>query len=210
MKKIKEFEAIDVYPVISSEFCLSRPPLDILKSVADGGAKVVQLREKNMTKKEIFKLALKYREITDSYSMLLILNDHIDIALACGADGVHLGQDDLPIETAVKLAPELIIGSSTHSIEEAVEAQNAGASYINIGPLFPTGTKSLPMDALGIETLKKVLPYVHVPFTVMGGIKARHIPELIQAGARRIAMVTEITAAEDVSSRVQELRTLWH
>lgn len=209
MKKIKEFESVDIYPVISSEFCLSRPPLDILKSIADGGAKVVQLREKNMTKKEIFKLALKYREITNSYSMLLILNDHIDIALACSADGVHLGQDDLPLEAAVKLAPDLIIGSSTHSIEEAVEAQKAGASYINVGPIFTTGTKSLSMDALGLETLKQVIPYVHVPFSVMGGIKARHIPELLQAGARRIAMVTEITAAENVTKRVRELRALW-
>ncbi len=207
--RIDKFKAIDIYPVISSEFTNGRPVLDILKAIADGGAKIVQLREKNLCRREIFKLAEAYRKITAEYDMLLIMNDHVDVAMAVDADGVHLGQDDFPVEAARRIAPDLLIGNSTHNVPEALEAVNAGSGYINIGPIYNTNTKSVACGAVGLEMLKEVSEKVNVPFSVMGGIKEHHIRELLECGATRIAMVTEITQAEDVKAKVLQLRSYW-
>lgn len=208
-EKMEAFSHVDVYPVISSEFTNGRDVLYVLRQIAEAGAGIVQLREKNKTKAEIYRLALEYRRITAQFNMLLILNDHLDIALATDADGVHLGQDDLPLEPAKKLGADIIIGNSTHNLEEALAAKAAGADYINIGPIYPTGTKNVACGAIGLETLKHVSAQVNMPFTVMGGIKARHIPGLLACGARKIAMVTEITQAEDIRARTAELRNLF-
>jgi thiamine-phosphate pyrophosphorylase len=208
-EKMDAFSNIDIYPVISSEFTNGRDVLDVLRQIAEGGAGIVQLREKNKTKAEVYRLALEYRKITAQFNMLLILNDHLDIAMAAGADGVHLGQDDLPLEPAKKLGYNLIIGNSTHNLEEALAARAAGADYINIGPIYPTGTKAVACGAIGLETMKTIAARVNMPFTVMGGIKARHIPGLLACGAGKIAMVTEITQAEDIRTRTAELRSLF-
>jgi len=203
------FSEVDIYPVISSEFCLGRDPVEVLKQIADGGAKIIQLREKNIDKTSIAKLAEVFRKITSEYKMLMIMNDHVDIALGAGADGVHLGQDDTPLIEAREVAPELILGVSTHSEGEALEANKNGASYINIGPIYATGTKSLSIQPLGTDAITELSPLIDIPFTIMGGIKARHIPELIALGASKIAMVTEITEAENIRERVCELRRLF-
>ena len=208
-EKMDAFSHVDIYPVISSEFTSGRDVLDVLRRIGEAGAKIVQLREKNKTKAEVYRLALEYRKITARFNMLLILNDHLDIALAVDADGVHLGQDDLPLEPAKKLGSGLIIGNSTHNLEEAFAARTAGADYINIGPIYPTGTKAVACGAIGLETMKTIASRINMPFTVMGGIKARHIPELLACGATKIAMVTEITQADDIRARVTELRSLF-
>jgi thiamine-phosphate pyrophosphorylase len=207
-ERIERFTNIDIYPVISSEFTLERDVLEVLRQIAAGGAKIVQLREKNKTKREILALARKYRRITSEYGMLLMINDHLDIALAVGADGVHLGQDDLPIRVARELAPDLLLGCSTHNFEEIAEAEASGASCINIGPIFTTSTKAVNCGALGIDYLKQAASRTKLPFSVMGGIKEQHIPELLAAGASRIAMVTEITQAPDITAQVRRLRSL--
>jgi thiamine-phosphate pyrophosphorylase len=207
-QRIAAFNGIDIYPVISSEFCAGRDPVFVLEQIAEGGAKIVQLREKNINKRALGLIACEFRKICDRYGMLLIINDLVDVALDVGADGVHLGQDDLPLEMARKTAPDLIFGISTHSRQEALAAQANGADYINIGPIFNTQTKSLKMAALGVEIIREIAPLLHIPFTVMGGIKARHIPELLSAGARKIAMVTEITANEDIAAKVAALKKM--
>jgi thiamine-phosphate pyrophosphorylase len=207
--RIAAFANIDIYPVISSEFTNNRPVLSVLEAIAAGGAKIVQLREKNMSKLEVYKLALKYREITAAHNMLLIINDHVDIAMACGADGVHLGQDDLPISAARRISKDLIFGSSTHDPAEAAEAIATGADYINIGPVYPTNTKAVACGVVGIDMVKKVSSMIDIPFTVMGGIKEKNIPELLSIGATRIAMVTEITQAENICEKTKQLRACW-
>jgi thiamine-phosphate pyrophosphorylase len=203
------FSQIDLYPVISSEFTNGRDVIEVLQQIAAGGAKIVQLREKNLSKAAIYQLALKYRKITADNNMLLILNDHLDIALAVQADGVHLGQDDLPLTAARGLTTQLILGSSTHNLAEAKQAIANGADYINIGPIYATQTKQLSYDSLGLETMHQVAAEVNIPFTVMGGIKEHHLDELINLGARHIAMVTEITQAADITARVKQLRSHW-
>ncbi|MDR0933190.1 MAG: thiamine phosphate synthase [Victivallales bacterium] len=208
-EKRTAFESSDIYPVISSEFCLGRSVVEVFRAVAEGGAKVVQLREKHQGKKALYELALECRSIANQYGVLLIINDHVDVALSAGADGVHLGQDDLSVEAARSLSETLWIGNSTHNLAEAIQAQEAGADCINIGPIYPTQTKEVGYDALGVEQLKLIAPHVHIPFSVMGGIKACHIPELVSAGAMHIAMVTEITQADDVAKKVRTLRELF-
>ncbi|MFA6294401.1 MAG: thiamine phosphate synthase [Victivallales bacterium] len=207
-KRLAAFDKIDIYPVISSEFCAGRDPLYVLEQIAEGGAKIVQLREKNKSMAELVTLACEFRRICDRHGMLLIINDLVDVALAAGADGVHLGQGDLPIGAAREAAPEMIFGISTHSAEEALKAQSAGADYVNIGPIFNTQTKSLTMAALGVDVIGEIAPLLHIPFTVMGGIKSGHMPELLSAGARKIAMVTEITANENIAAKVRDLRKM--
>lgn len=208
-ERAEALKHIDLYPVISSEFTLGRPVTEIFRACAEGGAKIVQLREKHAGKRELFRLALECRKIADRYGMLLMIDDHVDVALASGADGVHLGREDLPVAAARKIAPELLLGVSTHNLAEAREALSGESDYLNVGPVFPTSTKEVGYPAVGTEELSRIIPELNKVFTVMGGIKARHVPPLLDIGARRIAMVTEITQAENVAARVRELRSLW-
>lgn len=203
--RLEAFRKIDLYPVISSEFCNEYSSVEMLKMVADGGAKIVQLREKNMPLKELLKTAEKYRRITDRYGMLLMINDRIDVALAVNADGVHLGQEDFPLVNAVAAAPQLLFGVSAHSKKEAFVAEQQGAGYVNLGPIYPTKTKENVCDPLGAGIINEVAPKLVIPFTVMGGIKECHIEGLVALGARRIAMVTEITRAENPARKTAEL-----
>lgn len=208
--RMERLRKADLYLVITNEFTAGRGTLRVLEESADAGIRIVQLREKSVSAKELCSIAEKFRKICDRYDILMIMNDHIDIAAICGADGVHLGQDDLPLEYAVRLAPEMLIGRSTHSREQALEAQAGGAAYVNLGPIFPTQTKNTPVHPLGLEVIRETRKDLHIPFSVMGGIKAHHIPTLLSEGARLIAMVTEITQAPDIGSRVRELRALWN
>ncbi len=204
-ERAEAYRNATLYPVLSSEFTLGRPVPEIFEAAARGGAKIIQLREKNKGMKYLYELAVACRPIANAYRILLIIDDHVDIALAARADGVHLGQDDLPIEAARSIAPDLWLGNSTHNLEEALAAKRAGADCINIGPIYPTQTKSVQCGALGVEAIRTIAPQTGLPFSVMGGIKQRHFGELIAAGAEHIAMVTEVTQAPDVEERVRSL-----
>ena len=209
-KRLAKLRQADLYVVITEEFTAGRGTLRVLEEAADAGVRIVQLREKHLSGKDLFRRAEQFRKICDRYDILMIMNDHLDIALMCGADGVHLGQDDLPLAESAAFAPELILGRSTHSRAQALEAQSQGAAYINLGPIFPTQTKSTQVQPLGIGIIRETRADLHIPFSVMGGIKAHHIPGLLAEGARLIAMVTEVTQAPDIGKRVRELRALWN
>ena len=200
------FQQVDVYPVTCEELSGGRSNLEVLEAVIRGGAKIIQLREKEYQKKDLYHLALKFREMTARDGVLLIINDHVDIALAVDADGVHLGQEDLPVQVAKKLAPELLIGASTHSLEQALQAEKDGADYINIGPIFITKTKAGVESSLGPEAIARISPQIKVPFTVMGGINEENLELVLAKGARRVAMVTAITRAADIAAKVRSLR----
>jgi thiamine-phosphate pyrophosphorylase len=205
-ERMAVFENTDLYVVITEAFCAGRPPIEVLAKVMDAGVRVVQLREKDMTDKALYERALKFREMSARENALLIVDDRIDIALAIGADGVHLGQDDFPVEAARSLAPELITGCSTHSVHEAVAAQSAGADYVNIGPVFATQTKSGSIHPLGPEAIEAVAPHLTIPWTVMGGIKASNIDLVLERGAKHVAVVTGVTEQDDVVAACVALR----
>ncbi len=200
------FQQVDVYPVTCEELSGGRSNLEVLEAVIRGGAKIIQLREKEYQKKDLYHLALKFREMTARAGVLLIINDHVDIALGVEADGIHLGQDDLPLTVARQLAPELLIGASTHSLEQALQAEKDGADYINIGPIFITKTKEGVESSLGPEAIARISPQIKVPFTVMGGINEKNIDQVLAEGVRRVAMVTAITKAPDIAAKVKSLK----
>ena len=203
-ERVEAFKKASVYPVVTTDFCAGRNPLDVIRSILEGGAKVVQVREKTMCDRDYLNLLKEARKLTDDFGALLIADDRLDAALLADADGVHLGQDDLPCAEARKIAPQLFIGVSTHNRDELLAAQRDGCSYLNIGPIFPTGTKSLPMNPLGLETLSELAPQVKVPFSVMGGIKFSHLKTLRSHGCLHIAAVTAFTQAENPAAAVRK------
>ena len=207
-ERMELFKSSDLYPVISSEFCNGRSVCEILSGIASAGAKIVQIREKNISDLAMFELVKRCKEITDRYGMLLIVDDRLDIAMAAGADGVHLGQEDFPLAEARVLAPEMLLGASTHNVEEIRKALAEGCSYLNMGPLVPTNTKSGACGELGLDRIEELKKFVHCPYSVMGGIKEHHLALLSGKGYKHIAMVTEITQAGDVASKVKELRKI--
>ena len=205
-ERIEAFRAIDVYPVVTSEFCLGRDPADVVASLLASGVRIVQMREKTMPDGEFVRLLRRVRELTWDHGALMIVDDRVDAALIAEADGVHLGQDDLPLADARRIAPELLLGVSTHNEDEIRVAQDGGCSYLNIGPIYPTQTKKLACKFLGVDLLRRLAPTVRVPFTVMGGIKFDHLPELKAAGARHVAAVTAFTQAPDPGAEAARWR----
>lgn len=200
------FEQVDIYPVTCERLSNGRSDLEVLEGVMRGGARIIQLREKGLCTKDFYRLAEKFRERTAAAGVLLIINDKVDVAVAVGADGVHLGQDDLPIRAARRIAPDLLIGASSHDIEEALRAQEEGADYVNLGPIFPTETKEGAGHFLGPDAIGRIAPKLAIPFTVMGGIKETNIGEVLSRGARRVAVVTAITQAPDIARAVRDLK----
>ncbi|TKJ41259.1 thiamine phosphate synthase [candidate division LCP-89 bacterium B3_LCP] len=197
----------DLYPVTCEKLSNGRTNLEVLDELIAGGAKVVQLREKDLSDRDFFELATEFRRRTFQAGMTLIINDRVDICRAVEADGVHLGQDDFPLKTARRmLGPQTIIGVSTHSIEEAVQAEKEGADYINVGPIFATQTKEHTGTPVGIELFRKVNDLVNIPITVMGGIKLENLQQVLDAGVKRVAVVTGIISSDDIAIAVREFR----
>ena len=204
-ERLDRFVKIDLYPVTSASCSNGRTSEYIVEQVVSAQCEIVQLREKSLSKREYYQLANRVRQI--SSDILLICNDHVDVALAVGADGVHLGQQDLPIRAARALAPNLLLGASTHSLEEALTAQQAGADYVNIGPIFPTKTKEGLNRFLTPQAILRIAPHLSIPFTVMGGINQDNIDEVLRAGARRIAVVSAITKDPQPARAAADLRS---
>ncbi len=168
----------------------------------------MQLRVKDGPAYEFLQLALEVRELTAAAGCLLIVNDRLDIALACGADGVHLGQEDLPLAAAKKLMASHLIGISTHTVEQAVEAERGGASYIGFGPIFGSMTKETGYSARGLAMLGEVRQAVKLPLVAIGGITESNVLSVWQAGANAAAMISELIAADHPAEKVRRVLAL--
>ena len=203
-QRLRKFiEEVTLYPVSCERLARGRDDIAWLDGVLAGGAKIVQLRDKESGTLRLLEKARIFRRKTLEAGALFIVNDRVDIALVSGADGVHLGNSDLPAAEVRALAPELIIGVSCNSEEQAATAENRGASYFNIGPLYATQTKEGLSTFLGPAAIQSFSGRSALPFTVMGGIKKGHIPELIAMGARRLAVVTALTCADDIAAETK-------
>jgi len=209
-KRMAVFEESDLYVVITEAFCAGRRAVEVLDGCLAAGVRLIQCREKDLDSRDLHALALVFRERTRAAGALLIIDDRLDVAQAVGADGVHLGQRDLPVAAARRIAPKLIIGASSHSLDEALVAQAGGASYVNIGPIFETQTKSGSSGPVGPGMIDVITPHLGVPFTCMGGIKIDNVHEVLARGARHVAVVTAVTAAPDVRAAAEELRNAIH
>lgn len=204
-RRMAAFERADLYVVITESFCAERSALEVLAQVLEAGVRLVQMREKALSDRNLYERAVAFRRVTSAAGALFIVDDRVDIALAAGADGVHVGQDDLPVSLVRRLAPELIIGASTHNLEEALAAQDAGASYVNLGPIFATQTKPTTVP-FGPEMIAGIAPRLGIPWTTMGGIKSSNIDQVVALGARHPAVMTAVTAAQDAAGAARKLR----
>jgi len=199
-----------IYGITAEEYSLGRSNIEVVKAMIKGGIKIIQYREKdNKTLREKFKECRKIRELTRKNNVLFIVNDHIDIARLAGADGIHLGQDDIPIKEARKIFNG-IIGLSTHSAEQARKAVKDGADYIGAGPIYHTKTKKNVCAAVGLEYIKYLAGNIRIPFVAIGGIKEHNIREVIALGAKTIAVVTEITGSRDIPGKIKRLHDCFH
>jgi thiamine-phosphate diphosphorylase len=175
----------------------------------DGGVRLLQLRAKSLTSREFLRLAVEARELTRLANCRLVINDRLDVALACGADGVHLGQEDLPLQGARKLVREKIIGISTHDVAQARQAERDGADYIGFGPMFGTQTKDTGYAARGVTMLAEIRQAVKLPIVAIGGITEANAREVWQAGADSVAIISDILSASEIAIKVERILSLY-
>jgi thiamine-phosphate pyrophosphorylase len=181
--------------------------LSDVQSAVEAGVEAIQYRSKTKTTKLMYEQALQLKQA--SAGALFIVNDRLDIAQAIDADGVHLGQDDMPCDIARKiLGPNKIIGISTHSLEQATQAQKQGADYIGFGPVFATSTKK-NANPVGIDLLKKVRKQVMIPIVAIGGIDINNASELLNAGADCVCAISAVVTKNDVAAEIMKFQKLF-
>ncbi len=207
--KLKEFKKENIYCITAEKFSCGKSNIEVVKQMLSAGIKIIQYREKYKSFKEKLNECLIIRKLTKKKKAILIVNDHPDLCLMVKADGVHLGQDDYPVKYVRKfLGRNYLIGISTHSPEQYKKAVKDGADYAGVGPLFETHTKDNVMAPVGISYLKWVVKNQQIPFVAIGGIKEWNIKEVIDAGAKCICLVTEITGAKDIKQKICNLKSI--
>jgi len=205
---LKSLGEIRLYCFSPGSLLRNRDPLELVAAQIRGGADVIQLREKEASKRSRLELGAKLRDLTRQEGVLFIVNDDVDLALILDADGVHLGQEDIPIEAARPLMKEKIIGLSTHSLRQVEKAVASGADYIGVGPVFETGTKMDREALVGLDLLRKIKDTCPVPYVAIGGIGEENIESVIAAGCRRVAVIGNILLARDVEDQCRKLRSV--
>lgn len=179
--------------------------LEQIEEALKGGITCLQLREKEMEQEEFLEEAKQVKMLCEQYQVPLIINDNVEVALTCGADGVHVGQEDMPVSEVRRLVgDDMWIGVSAHSVEEAMEAKKQGADYLGVGSMFQTGTKKNAV-ATEFETLKHICESVDIPVVAIGGIKESNIEQLKGLGMSGVAVISAIFAAEDVEATTKKL-----
>ena len=179
-----------------------------VEQALQGGVSTIQLREKNLSDEEFFKEAMEIKELCKKYNVPLIINDNVEVAIKCGADGVHVGQEDMEAsKVREKVGPDMIIGVSAHNVEEARRAVSNGANYLGVGAVFSTSTKD-DVDVLKKETLKDICLAVDVPVVAIGGINQDNIVELKGTGVDGVAVVSAIFSSENIVETCKKLRKL--
>lgn len=199
----------DLYCITAEEYSLGRSNVDVVSHLINAGVKIIQYREKEKCMAQKYDECLQIRKMTSDAGVTFIVNDHVDLAMAVHADGVHVGQDDLPVSEIRRVTGgKMIIGLSTHSPEQAKLAVKEGVDYIGVGPVFKTYTKKDVCDPVGFEYLEYVAANMDIPFVAIGGIKEHNLGEVISRGASCVAMVTEIVGADDIGNKIKNLRNI--
>lgn len=195
-----------VYLVTDRGLARGRTTFEIVRAAVQGGVSCVQLREKLSGTREFIEEALAIRSLLADHGVPLIINDRVDVALAVAADGVHLGQSDMPLHMARQLVPpEMIIGISAESVDDAISAQKNGADYLGVSPIYGTPTKTDTAEPLGLEGLKAIRSAVDLPLVGIGGLNAGNAEAVIRNGADGVAVVSAIVAADDPEAATRDL-----
>ena len=198
----------DIYGITGEEFSKGKNTIAVVKEMMDAGIKVIQYREKNKTKLQKYNECVAIRRLTQEKGVTFIVNDDLDIAITVKADGIHIGQDDIPIEEVKKLSGSMIVGLSTHNPEQALHAVTMGADYIGVGPIFHTTSKKNPEHSDGLEYMKWVSENIKLPHVAIGGINELNIKEVKEAGGKCFAMISELVAVPDMADKVRSIRAL--
>jgi thiamine-phosphate pyrophosphorylase len=196
---------LSLYLITDRHQTLGRNLLTVLEEAIRGGVRAVQLREKDLSAKELYALAQEVRKLTEVNGVKLFINDRVDVALAVEADGVHLGQQGLPPQVVRRLIGNKLMGVSTHNLQEAQRAQDSGADFITFGPLFFTPSKAPYGKPVGLHALKEVRRSISIPILGLGGIKKDNVREVLMAGADGISVISAILSAPDVYQAAKEL-----
>ena len=201
--KIKRLTGL--YVIIDTQALKGRNPVEVASQAIGGGARIIQLRDKNLSKIELLAVAEQLKKLCNKHNVLFIINDYLDLALAVDADGLHLGQDDLPVKAARKLLPlNQIIGCSARTIDRAVAAQSDGADYIAIGSMYPTPSKE-EAEVVGVKRLHQIRQAVAVPLVAIGGITSENISEVIAAGASAAAVISAVLNTDDPGKATRQI-----
>jgi thiamine-phosphate diphosphorylase len=180
-------------------------PVALAEILLEAGARIMQLRLKDAPGRDFLAAARAIAEMCRKHGAILIVNDRVDIAILAGAQGVHLGQEDLPLEAARRIAgPDRIIGISTHNLEDARAAENGGADYIGFGPMYAGGLRNNPAG-MGLDRLREIRAAVKIPIVAIGGITAARIPETLAAGADAVAIITDVVTAPNIGAKVRSI-----
>lgn len=197
-----------LYVIVDPAAARGRDLAQIAAQAIRGGADAIQLRDKTGSVRQVIEQAERLLAVTRPAAVPLIINDRIDVAAASGADGVHVGQDDLPVSAARRiLGPDRIIGKSTHTLPQALEAEGEGVDYLAVGPIYPTPTKP-ESQSVGRALIAQVRAKVHTPLVVIGGIEERTLPEVLQAGAACVAVVRAVCGADDPENAARTLKRM--
>ena len=196
-----------LYAITDEVISDGRTHLEIAQAAIAGGADVIQLRDKKASSRELFEIACSLRELAHRAGVTFIVNDSLDIAVASGADGVHLGQEDLSAKVAGRLlTPGMILGVSAGSTDEAVQAERDGADYIGVGPVFEArGTKSDAGEPIGLELIRQVRETCNIPIVAIGGIDLQNVSSVIRAGAHSAAVISALVQAKDITEMAGKL-----
>lgn len=187
-----------LYVILDPEHCRGRSMMSLAREVLENGAGVLQLRDKIGTFEESLAIGRKLLTLCDEYGIPFIVNDNPYLAREIGADGVHLGQDDMPVSMAREIVgPNAMIGLSTHTREQAMEGQNSGADYLGFGPAFATATKVQEYLPLGVDLMRWAVGAIRVPFVAIGGISPENARELAVVGVRNVAVISALTRSDD-------------
>jgi len=204
IKKNIDFKKTELYVVLDSRF-MKGSYETVAKKVLSAGVKIIQLRDKKLDDKRLLSKAKKLRTITYKHGALLIINDRPDIALCCQADGVHLGQSNIPLKEARRiLGEQKIIGFSTHSLKQALQATKDGADYISVGPIFPTKSKK-HVKTVGLDLFVKVNKRVKIPIVAIGGIDQNNISKITKKGAKIIGVINAAINQKDITKSTKKL-----
>jgi thiamine-phosphate pyrophosphorylase len=194
-----------LYVILDRQFLAGRDELDIAGQIIEGGAMVIQLRDKQSKKGKLLLVAQKLKELCSQAGVLFIINDYLDLAMAVDADGLHIGQEDLPLPVVRRELPiDKIVGCSVTTLVQATKAQNEGADYIAVGSIFPTTTKK-EATVVGVDILKELKRIVSTPLVAIGGINQNNVGKVVAAGADAVAVISAVLGEKDVRGAVQKL-----
>jgi thiamine-phosphate pyrophosphorylase len=210
MDKKKIIQNWNLYVITDERLGCGRTHLQIAQDAIAGGAEVIQLRDKNASGKKLYETGLELRDLTRERNITFIVNDRIDLAVVLDAEGVHLGQSDIPADAARRLlGPHKILGVSAASLMEAVRAEANGADYLGVGPIFEArDTKADAGNPRGLDLLRQIREKCHLPLIAIGGIKRQNVARVIQAGADGAAVISAIVSADDISDAANQIKSI--